>query len=484
MSEQNPLTPETPNSLDVEPNKAPLETAIKSETQLATKPETLEPELKPELNTEKATPKTATTQTLTPAIPTETPTETPTEPAKSASEPSAPVVNKPSPDLDKKPHGEGNGTSICLVNRSKREFTDEIIGKPKKPRNKLWAILGILLLALAWVAFLAYKTLYSPAIQPKQMLTLDKGETYYGLVDEWDKKHKLFFAPLAKLYVKTHVSKPLHSGVYPLPENPTFVQLLDVLQQGEKVAFIKVQAIDGKTAKDLYKTLNGLSGIKKQILSLPADQQAKALALPIDPSVLPEGFASTPYANNLEGWFSPDTYYFSEGTTDKKVLTDLFTRQQNALLENWKNRQPDLPYKNPYEALIMASIIEKETSVPAERNEVAGVFVNRLKQGMRLQTDPTVIYGMGERYNGNITKADLAEKTDYNTYQIDGLPPTPIALPSVESIKASLHPNQTDSLYFVATGKGGHKFTSNLADHNKAVQEYLQVMREKKAQGQ
>ncbi len=389
------------------------------------------------------------------------------------------------PDHSKNPLSEDSKiTNICLVNRSKREFTDEIMGKKKSPKNKIWAFLGILLLILAWLAFMAYKTLYSPVTQPKQMLTLDKGETYYGLIDDWDKKHTLFFAPLAKLYVKTQVNKPLHSGVYPLPANPTFVQLLDILQQGEKVAFVKVQAIDGKTAKDLYKTLNGLAGIKKEVLNLPADQRAKALALPIDPSVLPEGFANTPYADNLEGWFSPDTYYFSESTTDKKVLTDLFNRQQTALLDNWNTRQADLPYKNPYEALIMASIIEKETSVPTERNEVAGVFVNRLKQGMRLQTDPTVIYGMGEAYNGNITRANLGEKTDYNTYQIDGLPPTPIALPSVESIKAALHPNQTDSLYFVATGKGGHKFTSNLADHNQAVQDYLKVMREKKAASQ
>lgn len=192
---------------------------------------------------------------------------------------------------------------------------------------------------------------------------------------------------------------------------------------------------------------------------------------------LPEYYAPN---GNLEGWFSPDTYYFNEGISDKKVLVTLFERQYETLMKAWEHRQPDLPYQNPYEALIMASIIEKETSLDAERAEVAGVFVNRLQKGMRLQTDPTVIYGMGERYNGNITRADLQEKTAYNTYQIDGLPPTPIALPSIASIKASLNPNKTDAIFFVATGYGGHKFTSNLSDHNKAVQEYLKVMREKK----
>lgn len=383
---------------------------------------------------------------------------------------------------------EANGTNLCLVNRSKRAFTDDLIGRKKSKNNKYLAFLGILVLIAGWLAFMAYKTLYSPLDMPKQMLTIDKGETYYGLVDNWDKKQKLFFAPLAKLYVKTQVDKSLHSGVYQLPANPTFVQALDILQQGEKVAFTKVQVIEGKTAKTLFTTLTALPSIKKEILNLPADQQAKALAdivlAKIDPSELPANFATSAYAGNLEGWFSPDTYYFSEGTTDRKVLSDLFERQHKALMDSWNSRQADLPYKNPYEALIMASIIEKETSVPAERNEVAGVFVNRLKKGMKLQTDPTVIYGMGERYNGDITKADLAEKTAYNTYQIDGLPPTPIALPSVESINAALNPNQTDSLYFVATGNGGHKFTSNLADHNQAVQDYLKVMRDKKAPSQ
>lgn len=306
------------------------------------------------------------------------------------------------------------------------------------------------------------------------MVTINKGQTYYGLVDEWDKNTKLFVAPLAKLYIKLTVDKPLHSGVYQLPENPSFAKMLEVIAQGEKVAFVRVQIIEGKTANNLYQTLLANKGIKNEVITGDKVDIAK-LGLNI-----PEAYHPN---DNLEGWFSPDTYYFNEGSSDKKVLTDLFNRQYDALMENWDNRQTDLPYKTPYEALIMASIIEKETSVASEREEVAGVFVNRLKKNMRLQTDPTVIYGMGKRYNGNIRKSDLEEKTPYNTYQIDGLPPTPIALPSVASIKAALHPNQTDSLYFVATGNGGHKFTSNLEDHNQAVQDYLRVMREKKAQG-
>ena len=146
----------------------------------------------------------------------------------------------------------------------------------------------------------------------------------------------------------------------------------------------------------------------------------------------------------------------------------------------WEKRDANLPYENKYQALIMASIIEKETSVDRELRQVSGVFVRRLKLGMRLQTDPTVIYGMGEQYKGKITREDLRTTTAYNTYRINGLPPTPIALPSKKAIEAAMHPDQSDANYFVATGNGGHKFTSNLQDHNRAVQDYLAVIRAKK----
>ena len=380
--------------------------------------------------------------------------------------------NQPLNPLDDGKNADGNDTG--LLNRSTREFSDTITGRNQQTKIRILAVLGFSAVVLGWLLFSFYNTLYSTIDQPKKMVTINKGQTYYGLVDEWDKNTKLFVAPLAKLYIKLTVDKPLHSGVYQLPENPSFAKMLEVIAQGEKVAFVRVQIIEGKTANNLYQTLLANKGIKNEVITGDKVDIAK-LGLNI-----PEAYHPN---DNLEGWFSPDTYYFNEGSSDKKVLTDLFNRQYDALMENWDNRQTDLPYKTPYEALIMASIIEKETSVASEREEVAGVFVNRLKKNMRLQTDPTVIYGMGKRYNGNIRKSDLEEKTPYNTYQIDGLPPTPIALPSVASIKAALHPNQTDSLYFVATGNGGHKFTSNLEDHNQAVQDYLRVMREKKAQG-
>lgn len=351
----------------------------------------------------------------------------------------------------------------------------ETTTKKKSLKSRILSFLAVLFLATIGILFLAYQTLFATIEQPKQMMTVEKGETYHGLVEKWAKKSQgIFVQPLAKLYIKMHIKKPLHSGVYPIPANPSFAQMLKVLQQGEKVAFVKVQIIEGKTAKDFYKNLNSLDGIKKDVIK---DNQVdvQSLGLDLPAQYMPNG--------NLEGWFSPDTYYYTEGSSDKKVLTDLFNRQYDALMEHWQERQPNLPYQSPYEALIMASIIEKETSVAEERGEVAGVFVNRLRKKMRLQTDPTVIYGMGDRYDGNIRKADLQEKTPYNTYQIDGLPPTPIALPSIDSIKAALNPNKTESLYFVATGKGGHKFSKTLEEHNQAVRDYLKVLREKKAQG-
>ena len=347
-----------------------------------------------------------------------------------------------------------------------------------------YQILLVLGLIAAFLLVMVYQTLFGRIEQAEQKVTIEKGDTYYGLLPQWQQQIPLFSASIAKFYIKSQVDAPLHAGIYQLPENPTIIEALQILGQGEKVAMVKVQIIEGKTSKDLYQNLRDNDGIKKEILTADADNASIAQALDLA-GILPDSVTSSddPIVNyNLEGWFTPDTYYYAEGATDKQVLTDLYKRQQQALTKAWENRAPDLPYNSPYEALVMASIIEKETSVPSERPLVSAVFNNRLNKGMRMQTDPTIIYGMGSRYNGNIRRNDINEKTSYNTYQIDGLPPTPIALPSAASIEATLHPADSEALYFVATGTGGHKFTSSLAEHNKAVQDYLRVMREKKAQ--
>lgn len=337
---------------------------------------------------------------------------------------------------------------------------------------------------------MVYQTLFGRIEQPAQMVTIEQGQTYYGLLPQWQQQIPLFSASVAKLYIKSQVDAPLHAGIYQLPENPTIAEALQILEQGAKAAMVKIQIIEGKTASDLYQTLRDNPGIKKEVLldsednTRPASNASIAQGLDLV-GILPEAVISSndPIVNhNLEGWFAPDTYYYGEGSTDKQVLTDLYKRQQQALFDAWESRAPNLPYQTPYQALVMASIIEKETSIADERPLVSAVFKNRLDKGMRLQTDPTIIYGMGSRYDGNIRRKDIDEKTSYNTYQIDGLPPTPIALPSAASIEATLHPADSEALYFVATGNGGHKFTNSLAEHNQAVRDYLSVMREKKAQ--
>lgn len=173
-----------------------------------------------------------------------------------------------------------------------------------------------------------------------------------------------------------------------------------------------------------------------------------------------------------EGMFYPDTYHFPRGTTDAEFFRRAYRHMQDVLAEEWQHRAAGLPYESPYEALIMASIIEKETAAPVERDRIAGVFVRRLERGMKLQTDPTVIYAMGNGYDGNIRRRDLTLDSPYNTYVYRGLPPTPIAAPGRDAIRAALQPAEGDELYFVSRGDGTHEFTSNLEDHNRAVRLY------------
>jgi UPF0755 protein len=176
-----------------------------------------------------------------------------------------------------------------------------------------------------------------------------------------------------------------------------------------------------------------------------------------------------------EGLFFPDTYLFAKGASDMQVYRQAYAVMIKRLSDAWQQRDPSLPYRTPYEALTMASIVEKETGQKAERGLIAGVFVNRLKQGMPLQTDPTVIYGMGERYHGVIHKSDLLADTAHNTYTRRGLPPTPIALPGAASLAAALAPERTDAVYFVARGDGSSQFSNSLSDHNRAVNLYQRM---------
>lgn len=173
-----------------------------------------------------------------------------------------------------------------------------------------------------------------------------------------------------------------------------------------------------------------------------------------------------------EGLFFPDSYFFDSGMSDLDILKRAYETMQRKLAKAWEGRAPGLPYRTPYEALIMASIVEKETGLASERPMIASVFLNRLRIGMRLQTDPTVIYGLGETFDGNLRKRDLLQDNEYNTYTRSGLPPTPIAMPGMAAIEAALHPAQSKALYFVGKGDGSHAFSSSLNEHNRAVTRY------------
>lgn len=267
-------------------------------------------------------------------------------------------------------------------------------------------------------------------------------------------KQRFAFKVLARIVGK---ESTLKAGEYHLENSITPMQLLAVLSKGGQAPQAKITFIEGKTFKNIRLQLSQHQQIKQTISQL----SNKTILTTIGAS-----------QTHPEGLFFPDTYFFNPGTTDIEILKRAYQAMQKHLAASWENRAADLPYKNSYEALIMASIIEKETGKASERAEIGGVFVNRLRIDMRLQTDPTVIYGMGDRFDGNIRRKDLRKDTRYNTYTRYGLPPTPIAMPSLAAIEAALHPAETKSLYFVGKGDGSHAFSNTLAQHNRAVRRY------------
>ncbi|MTD39889.1 cell division protein YceG [Erwinia sp. CPCC 100877] len=257
------------------------------------------------------------------------------------------------------------------------------------------------------------------------------------------------------------------AGTYRLTPEMTVAGMLRLLVSGKEAQF-PLRFVEGSRVSDLLKQLRESPYIKHTLKDDNYATLAKALKLE--------------HPEQVEGWFYPDTWLYTAGTTDVALLRRAHQRMVKAVDLAWKGRKEGLPYKDKNQLVIMASIIEKETAVAAERDRVASVFINRLRTGMRLQTDPTVIYGMGERYNGKLTRSDLERPTPYNTYVIGGLPPGAIALPGEASLKAAAQPAKTPYLYFVADGKGGHTFNTNLRDHNRSVRDYLNVLRGKDGQ--
>ncbi len=273
-------------------------------------------------------------------------------------------------------------------------------------------------------------------------------------------EHPAWFRWYARL---TDQAGAVHAGEYLIEAGTTPRQLLQMFVRGE-VQLYSFTIVEGWTFRELMAAL--------------AENDSVAVNTDFEdwPAVL-ESLAAE--EGHPEGLFLPETYRFPKGTTGMGILSQAYSLMQETLAEEWRSRDQNLPITRPYEALILASIVEKETAMAAERPRIAGVFTRRLKAGMRLQTDPTVIYGMGVQFNGNLTRRDLRTDTPYNTYTRGGLPPTPIALPGRAAIHAALHPAAGSALYFVATGlgDGSHQFSDTKAEHDIAVQEYLRRQR-------
>jgi UPF0755 protein len=250
----------------------------------------------------------------------------------------------------------------------------------------------------------------------------------------------------------THIK----AGNYELESSVTPLQLLDMLTRGQ-VALDQISIIEGWTFSQFRAALNADPDLRHDTASWS------------ETDILQHLGAQEVHA---EGLFFPDTYYYASGASDLGLLKRAYLTMQEHMRENWQARAPGLPLQTPYQALILASIVEKETGTAGDRNMVAGVFINRLRRGMMLQTDPAVIYGLGEQYDGNLHKRDLLADTPYNTYTRAGLPPTPIALPGAAALQAVLHPARTDALYFVARGDGSSEFSRSLEQHNRAVERY------------
>ena len=341
--------------------------------------------------------------------------------------------------------------------------------------KKFFIFLLILLLILGGGGFWGYQKLtefvHTPVnVTQDQLLTIERGTTGSKLAALLEQEKILDHADLLTWLLKLQPQlNKVKAGTYSLTGVKMLQDLLDMINSGKEAQF-NVKFIEGKTFKEWRKNLENAPHLK-QTLQGKSDKEIMAL---LD---IPAVAKAVYEWNNMDGWLYPDTYNYTPNSTDLELLKRSTTRLQKALDKAWNERDENLPLADPYQMLILASIVEKETGVAAERPQVASVFINRLKANMKLQTDPTVIYGMGESYTGNIRKNDLETITPYNTYMIEGLPPTPIAMVSESALQAVAHPAKTDFYYFVADGSGGHKFTRNLNEHNKAVQEYLRWYR-------
>lgn len=331
--------------------------------------------------------------------------------------------------------------------------------------RRLLLLLLLIMLGLTGVGYYLYQqTLQTPlTIKDRNIIHVNKGSGINHIARELKDHHGLKNDWALILYTRLNGDAgKIQAGDYRIEANMTAPELLETMKTG-KVIVLQFQLIEGKTVKDLLTQLATANNIQHTLQGKSEQEIAQQLGI----------------TGSLEGQFLPETYNYHYGTKDIELLKRMHQALTDLLNKEWAQRADNLAIKTPEEALILASLIEKETGVATERAQVSGVFQRRLKSNMRLQTDPSVIYGISN-YNGNITRKDLQTDTPYNTYTRDGLPPTPIALAGRASIHAALHPDTSDTLYFVANGSGGHTFSTNYADHQKAVARYLEQQKHSK----
>ena len=325
-----------------------------------------------------------------------------------------------------------------------------------------------LILLAAWAAGVFYlqyqKALNAPLVaEGDGIITVKRGDTLTSLNRELVQRGVIHSDWVLPVYARLNPQAAnIKAGDYRIDANASLPSLINDITNG-KVVVYNITVVEGKTFKDLRASLVQTAGIEHTLNDKTDAQIATLLGIDGSP----------------EGWFMPETYQFHRGSSDLELLKRMYGEMQRTLEQEWPNRAEGLPLANPYQALILASIIEKETGVASERPQIAGVFVRRLQKDMLLQTDPSVIYGAAD-YHGDLTRKHLQTDTPYNTYINKGLPPTPIALPGKASIQAALHPADGDSLYFVADGKGGHTFSATYEEHQQAVARYLKQQQQPK----
>ena len=340
-------------------------------------------------------------------------------------------------------------------------------------------ICGFLILCLAGAAILACLFLtwqfgsieFSRTANSEPVLvTVKRGESAGGVIRELFNDR--FDGRVLRLWLRQNPGlTQLKAGTYEIPPGAGVRQVLGIILSGREKSY-QITFVEGTRVRDM---LTVLRASEKLVHSLPGEARPEDL-----PEILDIGDHPNP-----EGLFLADTYQFRLGDSDVSILKRAYEAEKTFLEQEWKTRDENLPYNSAYEALIMASIIEKESAVKEERPQIASVFVNRLRKGMKLQTDPTVIYGVGDRYQGKIYRSFLEDRNPYNTYVIEGLPPPPIAAPGQDAIRAALHPDATEYLFFVARGpdsREGHIFSRDDSSHRKAVQEYRRAVREYKSE--